>query len=278
VEELRVISADDLERVAAPGWRAPEEERLGAWLLRSAEGFTGRANSALAIGDPGMRADEAVDRVRLWYQNRGLPAMISLPYPLGEPHRNPLDALLESRGWTVRAGAATVMVARVDVVTADAGTVEAGTVEAATAEAGTAEAGTAEAGTGAEIDAYPDEAWLGRYHYRGLRLPAVAIRLLTSAPWQAFASVRSGGETIAIGRVAAAGGWAGLTAIEVDPRYRRRGLAAAVTAALAAAAARQGAAQLYLQVEDDNVAARTLYRKIRFTDHHGYHYRVAPGS
>jgi N-acetylglutamate synthase len=268
VEELRVISADDLERVAAPGWRAPEEEQLGAWLLRSAEGFTGRANSALAIGDPGMPADEAVDRVRLWYQDRGLPAMISLPYPLGEPHRNPLDALLESRGWTVRAGAATVMVACVDAVTADA----------VTADAVTADAVTAEAGTGAEIDAYPDEAWLGRYHYRGLRLPAVAIRLLTSAPWQAFASVRSGGETIAIGRVAAAGGWAGLTAIEVDPRYRRRGLAAAVTAALAAAAARQGAAQLYLQVEDDNVAARTLYRKIGFTDHHGYHYRVAPGS
>jgi N-acetylglutamate synthase len=252
-----VISTEDLERVAALSWRAPEEERLADWLLRSADGFTGRANSALALGDPGMPAEQALDRVRAWYQDRGLPAMISLPYPVGGPHRNPLDVLLDRRGWTVRPGAATVMVGRADALTVDPLTGEPDRVE---------------------IDAYPDEGWLGRYHYRGQQLPAVAIRLLTSAAWQGFASVRSGGETIAIGRVAVAGGWAGLTAIEVGPRYRRRGLAAAVTTALAAAATKEGATQLYLQVEDDNEAARALYRKIGFTDHHGYHYRVAPSG
>ena len=48
------ISIDDLALAAAPGWRACEEDRLGDWLLRAAEGFTGRANSALAAGDPGL--------------------------------------------------------------------------------------------------------------------------------------------------------------------------------------------------------------------------------
>jgi hypothetical protein len=38
----------------------------------------------------------------------------------------------------------------------------------------------------------------------------------------------------------------------------------------------RGAANLYLQVENDNTAARALYRQAGFTDHHGYHYRVAP--
>jgi predicted GNAT family acetyltransferase len=33
---------------------------------------------------------------------------------------------------------------------------------------------------------------------------------------------------------------------------------------------------LYLQVEDTNTAARALYQALGFTDHHGYHYRVAP--
>lgn len=260
-----MISIDELERVAALGWQAPEQERLGGWLLRSAEGFTGRANSALPVGDPGMRAAGAAEHVRAWYERRGLPGMISVAYPAGEPHRSPLDVLLESRRWTVRAGAATVMVA------------SAGALEANALEAGAVIGGAVTGGTdNVEIEAYPDEAWLGRYHYRGRQLPPVAIRLLTSAPWQAFASVRSGGETIAIGRVAAAAGWAGLTAVEVDPRYRRRGLAAAVTAALAGAAAGQGVTQLYLQVEDDNAAALALYKKIGFTDHHGYHYRVAP--
>ena len=84
------------------------------------------------------------------------------------------------------------------------------------------------------------------------------------------------GEAPAIGRVAADAGWAGITAIETDPAHRRRGLARAVTAALATRAAARGATGLYLQVEDGNAAARTLYEGMGFTGHHRYHYRVAP--
>ena len=155
------------------------------------------------------------------------------------------------------------------------------------------------------MDPEPSEDWLALYHYRGQPgLPPIARQVLTSAPWQAFASIRDGGETIAIGRVAAAAGWAGLTAIEVAPGHRRRGLATVVlpggggwyggktagsprghgpstpatvvTAALAAQAAAHGAGHLYLQVEDDNEPARTLYRRIGFSAHHDYHYRIAP--
>jgi ribosomal protein S18 acetylase RimI-like enzyme len=104
----------------------------------------------------------------------------------------------------------------------------------------------------------------------------VALKVLTSAPWQAFGSVRSGGEASAIGRVAGAGAWAGLTAIEVAPQHRREGLGAAITTALAVRAASCGFGNLYLQVADDNTAARALYRRLGFTDHHGYHYRIAP--
>src|SRR6185312_6112281 len=118
--------------------------------------------------------------------------------------------------------------------------------------------------------------WLAMYHYRGTDLPPIARRLLTSAPWQAFGSIRAAGQTIAVGRVAAADGWAGLTAIETDPRYRRRGLGTAVTAALAAAAADHGVARLFLQVENGNAAARALYRGLGFADHHRYHYRLDP--
>ena len=71
----------ELEVIAAKGWRATEEERLGGWLLRAAQGFTGRANSALAAGDPGKPLVEAVLAVRRWYAERKLPAMIAVPYP-----------------------------------------------------------------------------------------------------------------------------------------------------------------------------------------------------
>lgn len=252
------ITISDLERRAAQGWRAPDEERLGDWLLRAAGGFTGRVNSALAAGDPGMPPDRAAEVVRGWYQSRRLPAMIAIPYPAAGPGAVALDRLLAQRGWTVRPGTATVMTARGDQLRAGPGPVPPVAVELA---------------------AEPDQAWLARYHYRGQEgLPPVALRVLTSAPWQAFASVRAPGQAIAIGRVAVAAGWAGLTAIEVDPAHRRRGLARAVTRALAAEAGAHGARHLYLQVEDDNPAAHALYRGIGFTDHHGYHYRVAPGD
>lgn len=130
---------------------------------------------------------------------------------------------------------------------------------------------------GVEMDPQPSEEWLALYHYRGQpSLPPIARQVLTSAPWQAFASIRAHGQTIAIGRVAAAADWAGLTAIEVARGYRRRGLATVVTAALAAQAAARGAGHVYLQVEDDNEPARMLYRRIGFAAHHDYHYRIAP--
>jgi len=249
------ISIDDLEHAAAPGWRALQEDVLGEWLLRAANGYTGRANSALAAGNPGRPLSAAIAAVRSWYAARGLPAMIAVPYPTERPGDSALDGQLAELCWTVRADPATVMTAESASVAGRAGREE---VRLA-------------------IEPEPDTAWLARYHYRGQDLPPVAVQLLMSAPWQAFASVRADGDTIAIGRVAGSGEWAGLTAIEVATDYRRQGLGRAVTIALAACAAARGAARLYLQVTDDNDSARALYRQLGFGDHHGYHYRVAPG-
>ena len=72
----------ELERVAAQHWRGTEEQWLGEWLLRAADGFTGRANSALPLGAPGLPLDEALDYVTGWYRARGLPAVMAVPLPL----------------------------------------------------------------------------------------------------------------------------------------------------------------------------------------------------
>src|SRR5215470_13982244 len=246
------LSIGELEAIAARGWRAPEEERLGGWLLRAAQGFTGRANSALAAGDPGIPLAEAIQAVRRWYAERDLPAMVAVPYPLGRPGDSATDRLLAQQGWGIRADPAVVMTAPA---------------------ADVAQARPAER---VDVNLEPGQAWLDHYHYRGQRLPPIARQLLVSAPFQAFASIRRGGGIVAIGRVAVAAGWGGLTAVEVHPGHRRTGLATAITAALATAAAAHGAASLYLQVAEGNQAARALYKGIGFTGHHGYHYRVAP--
>jgi N-acetylglutamate synthase len=246
------VTIAELETVAAKGWRSPEEARLGQWLLRAAAGFTGRGNSALAAGDPAMPLSLAAARVRRWYADRGLPAMIAVPYPLGCPDDSPVDQFLAQQGWRVRAGPAVVMTAQA--------------------------ADVARTGAADQVDvaAQPDEAWLELYHYRGQKLPPVARQLLVSAPVQAFASIRRSRSTVAIGRVAIADGWGGLTAVEVHPAHRRSGLATAITAALAGVAAEHGAGSIYLQVEEQNEPARALYARCGFAEHHGYHYRIAP--
>lgn len=123
----------------------------------------------------------------------------------------------------------------------------------------------------------PDDGWAARYHYRGQEyLPPIARKVLTSAEEQSFLSIRAGGEVLAIARLSIAGGWAGLTAVEVHPDHRRQGLGAAITAAACRAAGQRGIPHVFLQVEVDNAAAQALYSRLGFRRSHRYHYRLIP--
>src|SRR5436305_3162598 len=156
------ISISQLELVASGSWQAPEQDKLGEWQLRAAEGFTGRANSALAIGDPGVPLEQAVDQVTAWYTARGLPPTLAVSYPLGDPGGSELNRLLDARGWTTRSGPAVVMTAEPGAIPTPNG-----------------------AGTGRVlIAAEPDDGWMSLYHYRGMDLPPIARTMLLSAPWQ----------------------------------------------------------------------------------------------
>src|SRR5579862_7469871 len=91
------------ERITARHWQGTEQVWLGGWLLRAAGGFTGRANSALPLGDPGMPYERAVGEVEAWYTERGLPPMMAIAARAGcAPDE--LEALLIERGWPLRAG------------------------------------------------------------------------------------------------------------------------------------------------------------------------------
>jgi ribosomal protein S18 acetylase RimI-like enzyme len=60
-------------------------------------------------------------------------------------------------------------------------------------------------------------------------------------------------------------------------QFRRRGAATAILHALAKWSQSRQAAQLYLQVMENNAPARTLYEKAGFESLYSYHYREAPG-
>ncbi|WP_226353559.1 hypothetical protein [Pseudonocardia sp. ICBG601] len=72
-------AVDRLERVRATAWPAPVVEELGGWLLRAAGGWTRRANSALALGDPGMPVERALERVREFAGRHGIVPVVQAP-------------------------------------------------------------------------------------------------------------------------------------------------------------------------------------------------------
>jgi GNAT superfamily N-acetyltransferase len=243
------LGVEDLEHVAARGWRALEEDRLGDWLLRAGGGFTGRANSVLVTGDPGMPRPAAVDAVARWYDERGLPPCAQLP---GVQSRA-ADAAFAAAGWERDED--------VLVLTAPIGAPR--PVNVPVTLAGT-----------------PDEPWLTGYRYRGSALPPIATDVLTNAEDAVFASVRLDpppAPLSAVARGALTAGWLGVTAVTVAEQHRRRGLATAVMAALQGWAAERGAHSVYLQVVVTNAPARALYRRAGFIEHHRYHYRRRVG-
>ncbi|MEV5355250.1 GNAT family N-acetyltransferase [Streptomyces sp. NPDC052693] len=241
-------SYEELARVAARAWRPVESERLGDWELRAAAGFTRRANSVLPLGEPGLPLDEALEAVRRWYGERGLPAYVQTATG-AEGTQELLGAALEQRGW-VREVTAELWVGPLAPV-ADLGDP-----------------------AGVALSREADEAWLARYRRKGVS--EVALRVLGSGPSVWFATVPGPAEPAAIGRCVVDGRWAGFAAVEVDPALRRRGLGTAVMAALARRALDEGASAAWLQVETGNAGARALYAGMGFAPHHAYHHYRAP--
>ncbi len=244
------LAAEDLQRVMVDAWPPIEREELGGWLLRAARGFTHRANSALAVGDPGRPVDAALDAVEDWYAARGLPSGVVLVGAAGfEPWSHPLGAPLRARGYDDRVQTLTLTAAAREVAVT---------------------ASEAPDGWEVRLEANLTPEWLAAYgRYRSV--DEVAARaILTGSPEQVFASVRQGEDVVALGRLGLAHAWGGIAAMWVGPQARRRGLGRAVVGALARAASARGIRSLHLQTDADNPGALALYESVGFTRQHGY--------
>ncbi len=240
----------ELERISRLGWRAAARTELDGWLLYADQGWTGRANSALPLSTPNRPLDDMLADVLAHYDRRGLVPQIQVPLPA----RELLDAELGRRGWTI--ARPTVVLTR--SVPANASVIEESPFFAT------------------RFSVTPDDDWIAGYHYRGGALPDFAQQLLTRHEHVTFATIERDGRTAAIGRGVIDEGWLGITAIDVEPAFRRQGLATAMMAALFGWGAAEGARDCYLQVDQTNDAASRLYAKLGFNEHHRYHYRVRP--
>lgn len=106
------VTARQAEGHALALWPRLDTEPLGDWVLRSDPAppagarVVKRANSCLAMGEPGVPLDEALDRVRRFYAARERPALLQVETG------GDVEAGAVARGWRpLPEGAATFHVA-----------------------------------------------------------------------------------------------------------------------------------------------------------------------
>ncbi|WP_158885286.1 GNAT family N-acetyltransferase [Amycolatopsis anabasis] len=233
-----------LEQACADAWPPLVGDKIGDWRLRAAAGFTGRANSALAVGDPGMPVARALEIVCDFAHSNGIP-------PMAHAIRGgAVEDALTAAGWTPHAThprgfEVSVLTAPVDGATAP----EVRVLDAPTPDWWRLAAGSPE--------------------------PTAAQRhVLTGAPLVGYGVAEAGGETAGTVRAAVVDDLLHISVLAVDPAFRRRGLAKALLRAGGAWGAERGARTCVLQVATHNDPALGLYRALGFTEHHRYRYWV----
>jgi len=208
------------------------EQRAG-WLLAFDDGTVGRCHSAVPLRHEAP-ASGWLDEIGRRYAGAGLPAVLRVPeLPVFDGFRQQLQA----RGFG-QAKPTLVQTGRVAAL-----------------------AGHGPGGVEVQLANAPDAAWEAVFLGEGFDPVDGASRLaiLRRARGSVFASARDGGRVVAVGCGSFDHGWCGIHGMRTAPAQRCRGLAGAVLAALAQAAAARGLQRCFLQVETRNEAARSLY-------------------
>jgi GNAT superfamily N-acetyltransferase len=245
---LRPVDVEQLFLTTALGRPAVETSYVGQWLLRASSGWTGRANSLLPAGDPGMPVSEALKHAEAFYDERGLPPLALIRLGSHE------EAEFRACGWTdARPGQSDVLVMHT-----------------------TLDHVNASPAYDVLIAEHPDQAWYAAAFDGPAPEPAPAV--MEGAPKAVFASIAVDGRLVAVGRGSMTGHWLGVDSIRVDPTYRRRGLGTAVLQGLARWAGPLGGRRTYLEVLEENTPAVTTYRNLGYAPAYSYRYLTRPST
>jgi ribosomal protein S18 acetylase RimI-like enzyme len=231
-----------LENLCADAWPALVDEPLGAWRLRAAGGFTGRANSALAAGDPGLALDAALDRVRSFAAAHGIGPRLQTP--MGSPW----SRAAQRAGWVPDTGHEAGCEVAVLVT-------ELAAVPAAL-----------------ELTPQPPADW---WAVDGASPHGPEGHVLTAAATLGFGVARSAtGEPVGVVRAAVVEDHLHVSRLRTVPAARRTGVATALMAGAATWGVARGARYGVSQVALDNEPALALHRGAGWTEHHRYHYLI----
>ncbi|MFF0264384.1 GNAT family N-acetyltransferase [Kribbella sp. NPDC004536] len=239
---LRPVDVDQLFLTAALGRPAAETAHIGQWLLRASAGWTGRANSLLPAGNPGVPVAEALNRTAAFYTDRQLVPQVQVR--VGSPQDQEIRAL----GWVdARPGQSDVLVMHTTVDHVNG-----------------------LPGYDVQLTERPNAAWYGTA-FEG-PVPEVAPRVLEGAAKGVFAAVVLDGAVVAVGRGSMTGHWLGVDSIRVVDGFRRRGLGTAIVQGLARWAGPHGGRRTYLEVLLENTPAMATYTRLGYQEAYRYRY------
>jgi ribosomal protein S18 acetylase RimI-like enzyme len=247
-----------IEQLAANAWPAAIVQIVDGWLLRHTPAVARRRSNS-ALPPPAAAEATAAQRARVldlaerFYAHHNQPTVIQVsPAELHDA----LDGELAARDY-LRQSPTVVLTAPVGRVLHHPSTTDVamGVTETATPR------------------------WRAAWATVEGRTDATATGQLVLArigPQAGYITATQDAEVLAVGMLVVERGWAGVFCMATRPQDRRRGIATAVLQSGARWAADHGAQQLYLQVEETNLAAVHLYTRLGFQLSHHYHYRVAP--
>ncbi len=245
-----MISVPDLDERMNRSWRARSEVAVDGWIARLSGGVTQRANSVLPLAAP-ADLEAAVTKVEELYLDHGLPPHFQISLAAQPPD---IDHFLAARGYEVR-GSTKVCIAAVEDVLRR----------------------LPPQWSQVDVNDEPDEDWMSLWRAMdgrgGAGSRAVARKILTGGP-ASYALGHDEAGPAAVGRLSLDGSWAGVYCMAARPDARRRGHAMDVLRVLLVDAAGREVRHAWLQVVEENVAARALYGRLGFADFSGYHHRV----
>jgi GNAT superfamily N-acetyltransferase len=240
-----------VEELTLNGWPCLQTVLYDGWVLRFADGYTRRANSANPLYASTLPLKEKVARCEDEYWGRGLNTVFKLT-AASEPAG--LDAFLDAHGYAAEA-TSSVQIADLtgldrapDPAVEIAERLPAGWVEEVCAAGGSS---TRHAGT-------------------------MAATLERIAPRAGFARLRVDGATAAVGLAVVERGYVGLFDIATLQAQRGRGLGTRLVGELLRWGREHGAHTGHLAVQCGNTPAEQLYAKLGFREVYRYWYRVKP--
>jgi ribosomal protein S18 acetylase RimI-like enzyme len=226
-------------------WPSVETLMMDGWVVRLANGYTSRANSASAIVSGADMSPDLLDTVERIYAGAGLPSAVRVT-PVCDPA---VEKLLLSRGYRVKDRSRIMLLA----LAACRGSMPDSRVH---------------------IERHPSRRWIeGVCAHQAPEkrnagyLEQIVNRIRVPA---GFATLSVDGAEVGFAMCAVDRGYAEIGSVIVAASQRGRGLGRATTGALLAFGVSEGAHHAFLQVDAANTVAIGLYSGQGFVDVGGY--------